>query len=356
MIIVGAGIIGLSCAWRLARCKIPVTVFDTREAGGEASWAGAGMLAPGGEMEHASPLAEMSVRSLAMYSDFVQALREDSGLTIDYQQCGALELALNDREAVELELRAARQSTIGIRSESTRYKGTSDGSVAARFYPDDALVNPRDIIAALRVACLRRRVSIHEHEPVLGVCPDGSGVHTQRARYRDDGVLIAAGAWSSQLACGLAANSSVPKTMPVRGHLIAWRPETDMLRTILRHGNTYLLQRDSGFLIAGASTEHVGFDRSIDENIVRAIHDRASRLMPVLAGMDPVERWNGFRPGIEGGMPAIGRMEDTAIWTAFGHYRNGILLAPDTAYRIEKSVSTDGALAGDLDLKSKPNA
>src|SRR5580658_7178975 len=124
MIVVGAGIIGLSCAWRLARCRIQVTVFDAREAGGEASWAGAGMLAPGGEMDEASPLAEMALGSLEMYPDFVEALREASGVAIDYQRCGALELALNDREAVELEQRAVRQSAIGIRSESTSHNGS----------------------------------------------------------------------------------------------------------------------------------------------------------------------------------------------------------------------------------------
>src|SRR5580658_5781648 len=169
MIVAGAGIIGLSCAWRLARCKIPVTVFDAREAGGEASWAGAGMLAPGGEMGQASPLAEMALRSLEMYPDFVESLREASGVPIDYQRCGAVELALSDREAEELEQRAARQCTIGIRSESTRHQG----SVAARFYPDDALVNPRDIMAALRIACLRNGVAIHEREPIIEILADG---------------------------------------------------------------------------------------------------------------------------------------------------------------------------------------
>jgi glycine oxidase len=334
MIVAGAGIIGLSCAWRLARCGIPVTVFDAREAGGEASWAGAGMLAPGGEMDEASPLTEMALASLALYPEFVDALREASGVPIDYQRCGALELALNDREAMELERRAARQSVIGIRSESAQHAG----STAARFYPDDALVNPRNIMTALRTACLRNGVSIHEHEPVVEIFADGFGVRTLRAGYRDDGVLIAAGAWSSGLIPGLA----VPKAMPVRGHLIAYGAKTGILGTILRHENTYLLQRDNGCLIAGASTEHVGFDRTIDESIVQAIHTRASRLMPALGTMKPAERWNGFRPGIEGGIPAIGRVDGARIWTAFGHYRNGILLAPDTARRIEELVTGAG--------------
>ena len=126
--------------------------------------------------------------------------------------------------------------------------------------------------------------------------------------------------------------------MPVRGHLIAWPAGAGKLGPILRHGNTYLLQRRSGCIVAGGSTEHVGFDRAIDESIVEAIHTRASRLMPELAALKPAARWVGFRPAIEGGIPAVGRIEGTAIWTAFGHYRNGILLAPETARRIEESV------------------
>lgn len=281
-------------------------------------------------MQEDSPLTRMALRSLALYPDFVRELEEASGVAIDYRRCGAIELALTDREAIELEERAARQSKIGIRSEPARYVG----SVAARLYPDDALVNPRDMMAALRTACLRIGVSIREREPVIEVFPDGSGVRTLHGTYRDDGVLIAAGAWSSSLVPFLP----VPATTPVRGHLIAWPAEPGMVRTILRHENTYLLQRSTGLLIAGASTEHVGFDRAIDEGAVQAIHARAARLMPSLAAMEPTERWLGFRPAIEGGIPAIGRIEGTSIWTAFGHYRNGILLAPDTALRIQRSL------------------
>jgi glycine oxidase len=330
MIVVGAGIIGLTCAWRLSRRNIPVTVFDAGKAGGEASWAGAGMLAPGGEMDDDSPLTQMALASLKMYPEFVESLRECSGISIDYQRCGAVELALNEVEAMKLERRAARQSALGIRSESTRHPGAA----AARFYPDDALVNPRDVTAALRIVCLRNGVSIHEHEPVIEIFPDGSGVRTVQAIYRDEGVLIAAGAWSTQL----ASIFPVPAVVPVRGHLIAYEAGAAMLGTILRHENTYLLQRGTGALVAGSSTEYAGFDRTIDESVVQAIHSRASRLLPRLAAMKPVHRWLGFRPGIEGGIPAIGRIEGTAVWTAFGHYRNGILLAPQTARGIEESV------------------
>ena len=94
MIVVGAGIIGLSCAWRLAQRGYGVTIFDSGEAGCEASWAGAGMLAPGGELEEPSPLTQMALSSLAQYPEFVAELHDASGISIDYQRCGAIEVAL----------------------------------------------------------------------------------------------------------------------------------------------------------------------------------------------------------------------------------------------------------------------
>src|SRR5947209_8647171 len=107
MIIAGAGIIGLACAWRLAQRGVPVTIFDGRESAAEASWAGAGMLAPGGELEEPSLLSSMALRSLEHYPGFVEELRSASDITIDYQRSGAMELAVTDAEARELELRAA---------------------------------------------------------------------------------------------------------------------------------------------------------------------------------------------------------------------------------------------------------
>ena len=315
MIVAGAGIVGLSCAWRLAQRGQKVTVYDAREAASEASWAGAGMLAPGGECESDTPLARLFLRSFEIYPEYVGELEHESGCSIDFRRCGGLEIAFTDAEAAVLDRRAAAQRVLGIPSESARYRNWP-----ARFYPDDAIVDPRDITHALLTACRRRGVQIHEHQPIKRI-PDNH-----------ESVLIAAGAWSSALHPGL------PRTMPVRGHLIAWHKPPGLLPHILRHGHTYLLQRTSGLLIAGSTTEHAGFDRTLDEDAIADIHTRAALLLPELAEHPPDARWNGFRPGIEAAEPAIGRIPGTSIWTAFGHYRNGILLAPETARLIAESV------------------
>ncbi len=304
--VIGGGIIGLSCAWRLAQRGHAVTLFEARELAAEASWTAAGMLSPGGEFTGDTPALRMALASLDLYDDFVRELREVSGLPIDYRHCGALELALTDAESAELDRRATAQQKLGIRSVRT---------VKGRFYPDDALVNPREVTAALIVACRRQGVALREHERVERIGPEPT--------------LLAAGAWSSAL------TPAIPRVSPVRGHLVSYDAPGLRLESIVRHKNTYLAQRTSGVIVAGTTTENAGFDRTIDEAAIRDIDKRARNLIPELPA--PSDRWNGFRPAIEGDTPAIGRVQDTSVWTACGHYRNGILLAPETARLIAAS-------------------
>jgi glycine/D-amino acid oxidase-like deaminating enzyme len=299
---------------------VPVRIFDAREAAAESSWAGAGMLAPGGEIDADSPLVAPAMRSMQLWPDFIGELQNESGIQIDYRVCGGLELAPDDEKA-------SRQSALGIRSEDATHNG-----LPARFYPDDAQVNPRDVTRALVTACRRRGVLFHEHEPVLAVSPDGEGVRTGQGEYRDTGVILTTGAWTSQLL------PKTPRALPIRGHLISWSLTPGLLGPILRLGHTYLLQRNSGVLVAGVSTELVGFERAIDEAAAETIRQNAVRLLPELSTLAPVERWNGFRPGIEANQPFIGKIEGTAAIASYGHYRNGILLAPDTALRVADLV------------------
>lgn len=281
------------------------------------------MLAPGGEIDQPGPAADFAIASLRAWPEFVRELEQESDAVIDYRASGALEVALNDTEAVVLNAKAARQAEFGIRSEASSHHGWY-----ARHYPDDAVVDPRDVTRALLAGCRRRGVLIHENEAVLDISSGGRVIRTAQGDYAASGVLICAGAWSSQLFPGLT------RTVPIRGHLISWSLAPGLLTPILRNGHTYLLQRRSGVLIAGVTTENVGFDRTLDPAAIETVRCGAVRLLPALGSLEPGDRWNGFRPGIEASGPEIRRMEGTSIWTAFGHYRNGILLAPETAARV----------------------
>ena len=322
MIIVGAGVIGLSCAWRLSQRGVRVRVFDRREAGREASWAAAGMLAPSGEYEQETEAARLAVRSLAAFPSFVAEVAGESGRRIDLRFCGAVEVAFDDAEASALQRRAGARALWGIESEEARWEAMA----AARFYPGDGMVDPRELTAALRRACVLAGVVFHECEKVVRVSKEGEVV-TERETYRDDAVLMAAGAWTFAL---LPDGVAAPRVYPVRGHMLAFNMAPGTLGPILRNAHTYLLQRANGTLVVGATSECAGFHAGLNEAALEELRGRAERLLPALTGLNPTARWNGFRPGIDADAPLIGHLGGK-LWGAFGHYRNGILMAPETA-------------------------
>jgi glycine oxidase ThiO len=333
VIVIGGGIIGGSIAWRLAQAGAAVTVVDAGALGGEASWAGAGMLAPGGEFVTRSRWTEFAQESLALYPAFVAELEDETGLRIDYRRCGAIDIARTEAEWQDLLARRATQSELGIRSEVT-----GEGL----FYPDDAQVDPRDVMRALRCACEKRGVRIREQTRVLAVrvTAERADVETSGGVLQGSAAVLAAGAWSGGIrVLGRNGRIEIPATFPVRGHLLGYALEPGSVGPMQRHGHTYLMQRSSGFTIAGTSSEQVGFNRESDPRIVADIRARAEELEPRLRLAAEPTAWLGFRPATEGFEPAIGRVEDTCLWLAYGHYRNGILLAPATASRLAREMA-----------------
>ncbi len=337
VVIAGGGIIGLTLAWRLSQQGVSVTVLEAATAGGEASWAGAGMLAPGGEIKCDNEWDRFTLASARLYRDFAAELNEESGVDPEWRLSGAVDLAASEAEWHVQCTRAAKQSALGIDSEPLSPAALRDlipqlgpGGWQARWYPADAIVNPRATVRALLAACRRRGVVVEENTRVLSV-RDGL-VSTPRRQYRADAVVLACGAWSSLIDAAVP----LPPAVPVRGHLIGYQCAPGWLAPILRHQHTYLLQRDSGLLIAGTSEEHAGFNRGINPAIGRDIADRAAHLLPALAGQK-YETWIGFRPGSEAGHPLLGQAAP-GLWLAYGHYRNGILLAPATAARLTREL------------------
>jgi glycine oxidase len=166
-------------------------------------------------------------------------------------------------------------------------------------------------------------------------------VETSGGLLSGSAAVLAAGAWSGQIPVyGADGRIAIPATFPVRGHLLGYALEPGSVGPILRHGHTYVMQRSSGFTIAGTSSEQVGFIRELDPQIVYDIHARAAELLPRLRSAQKPTAWLGFRPATEDFAPAIGRLGDTCLWLAYGHYRNGILLAPATAARVAEQMAT----------------
>jgi len=279
VLIIGGGLIGSSSAWRLAQRGARVTLADAGNLGGEASPAGAGMLSPEAEFDTPSVWLDLGLESMRLYPSFVDELQAETGIDVDFQM----------------------------------------------FHPDDGIVDPAALLRALRSACEKRKVRITP-ERVTAVDP------------RDyNAVIIAAGAWSGYV--HVKPNVTLPAVVPIKGHLIGFQLEPGALGPTRRQGETYVLQRSSGFLVAGSNEQDIGFDCAVDITICRDIHRRAAQLFPPLEHSMPVKRWIGFRPRSASGVPHIGQVEGVNVWLAYGHYRNGILLTPVTAQRIAEQIS-----------------
>lgn len=301
------------------------------------------MLAPGGEFEEDSALAQMALKSRDLYRGFVEELQSASGIGIDFQETGALEVAYSAEELEQLGVRSERQAAIGIPSKQVPPEQIGvfwprlkrDALCGGYFYPGDAAVDPRDVMAALRVACERAGVHLAERREVKVIALAGQVVHVDSETH--DAVVVASGAWSGGLA--VKGVPAFPASEPVRGHLLGYRQPEQTCSTILRHEHTYLLQRANGMLIVGASVEQVGFDRRIDPSVAVRLEREAARMMPHLGETSPDEIWNGFRPGSD--QLHVGAWHSERVYLAYGHYRNGILLAPITAQLLVKEISAN---------------
>lgn len=346
--VVGGGIIGCSIAWRLAQRGWNVVLYERAELGGEASWAGAGMLAPGGEVDEDSELLALAKRSRALYGQYVSELETASGQGIDYQENGALDLAYSGDEWQQLQSRAQKQTLLGIVSKSMPIGSVkafwpfvrADELAGAIFYPDDAVVDPRDVMPALRVACLGAGVTIADHQPVDRIeqlSPRQVRICSLTARTDFRAAVLAAGAWSGSIP--VHGMPPIPASEPVKGHLLGYRVPQMYCQTIVRRGSThtYILQRSNGFLIAGSNMEHAGFDRTIQEPVVKQLQSDAGFVLPHLMETTPTETWTGFRPGSD--RLYIGQWQNSPLYLAYGHLRNGLLLAPATAERIADEMS-----------------
>lgn len=288
----------------------------------------------------------MAIRSRLLYRGFVNELEQESGLSIDMQEAGALDLAFTEEDQTRLDAKAKLQEKLGIQSRPlsatqvstfwprVRRESLHDG----RFYPNDAIVNPREVVAALRRVLELRGVKLHEHHGVerAAVSSDCVEIGIGSESRACAALVVAMGAWSSSLQ--ISGTPPLPAAEPVKGHLIAYRQPEQTCSTIVRRGSTYLLQRANGLLIVGASVERLGFDRTVRPEIVADLERQASLVFPHLEETSPTAAWVGFRPHAE--TLQLGPWHSPRLQLAYGHYRNGILLAPLTAEMIASEIKS----------------
>lgn len=329
--IIGAGIIGCAIARELASRGVRCAVFDDRPVAGGATQASAGMLAPFVEAHERGPLLDAGVRSLALYDDWIDAVRRESGLEVEYRRIGTLEIALDSEQAHKLST-AAADGSIGrrlITGPEAAQEHPALGEIAgALFTPTHGYVAAPELAAAL-AASVGRRGAVFHARCVRAIQVDGHGVRlrTDDGAVDAAGVVIAAGAWTNSIA-GL----TLPRVRPVRGQIIRLGWPGQPLSTILWGPECYVVPRVDGTILVGATVEDVGFDERNTAAGVRDLLDAACQLLSGAWGATFLEARAGLRPAAPDDLPVIGPdPHQPVVVHALGHYRNGVLLAPLTA-------------------------
>jgi glycine oxidase len=339
IVILGAGLIGLSIAYELARRGATVRVFDQAAPAAAASWAGAGMLAPDSEDSASDALRTLCALSLARFPAFVAGLAADGGVDARLRLDGILTLATSPADAERLRERAAHLNGCGVdarmlsRAESLALEPAAGPAVSgALFVAGEGVVDNRRLGRALLAACARRGVVVRGTCGSLAVEADERrvrGVQTGDGFLAAECVINAAGAWAADVR-GVPAHARVA-VRPVKGQMLALATPRGFVRRALWYPGGYAVPRDDGRLLLGATTEDAGFDVRVTAGGVRALLDAALAALPALRDFTLSETWAGLRPGSADGVPYIGLGALEGYAVASGHYRNGILLAPATA-------------------------
>lgn len=351
-LVVGAGAIGLACAWRAAQRGLRVRVLERDTPGSGASGVAAGMLAPVGEATWGEEgLLRLAQASHQAWPAFASELASSSGTEAGYLPLGALYVALDRDESEELRRRYELMRELGLEAGWLRpaqarelEPGLTPRCAAAVHAPHEAAVDPGALVHSLRLACEREGVELIEEAEAVEALLGGSaieGVRTSDGReHRADHVVLAAGAWSGE--ARWLPPAARPPVRPVKGEILTLRAGGALpCERVVVTERVYLVPRGDGRLVIGATVEERGFDTAVSAGGVLELLREAYRALPDVVELELVDAVAGLRPGTPDNAPLIGAGALEGLILATGHYRNGILLAPATAEAVA------GMLAGE---------
>ncbi|MBI3653974.1 MAG: glycine oxidase ThiO [Acidobacteria bacterium] len=342
VLIVGGGVIGCALALKLAEAGCKVLLMERGRLGCEASSAAAGMLSPQTESLQPDEFFNLCIKSRALYKNFVAHLKEASDIDAQLREEGTLFVSLphlqdHADEWAQWQLEAGlRVERIPAEELERLEPAVTKQATRAIFMADDLQVENRLLMLALAVAIRRAGVTVIEGEAVTEVLLDHqqvAGVVCGSAKIYAGAVVIAAGSWSGALLEKFGVEAI---TIPARGQMIA--VQSAAIRHVLHSSQVYLVPRNDGRLLIGATVEYSGFEKGNTAKGIRALLDAAIELVPEVADAEIVETWSGLRPDTPDHWPIIGESGIANLWLATGHFRNGILLAPITAELMMQSL------------------
>jgi glycine oxidase len=355
--VVGGGVIGWASAWRLAQSGASVAVVDPAPGSG-ASGVAAGMLAPVTEARLGEEsLLALNRASWARWPAFAAEVEAAGGRDIGYRDDGTLVVALDGDDRAALDDLASRHRAMGLAVEPLRGRearalepGLAPGVRAGLLAADEMSVDPAALVEALQAAAVAagvrpvlrpvERVEVAADGRATGVVL-GAGSPPQTIAART--IVLAAGCRSGTIAG--VPEAARPPVRPIKGQILALRQPvgdplvTRTVRGIVRGSSIYLVPRDDGRVIVGATVEERGWDTTPTAGGAYELLRDALALVPGLDDAELVAVRAGLRPGSPDDLPMIGPSAVDGLVVATGHHRNGVLLTPLTADAVAATVA-----------------
>jgi len=367
VIVVGAGVIGLSVAWCAARKGLTVCVVERSEPGAGASSVAAGMLAPVGEASFGEQaLLELSLASHTIWPEFSGNLSAVTGLETGYLPLGALHVAFDGDEAAEMQRNGHLHERLGLDSswlDPDRCRELeprlAPNLVGGLYVPGDSAADPRQLVTALQVALDSEGGEIVSNTVPSGCRFDDSSVSLETSEgvwLEAKRMVLAAGAWSGDQESAWLPEALRAEVRPVKGQIVELAAEPPhshpVTQRIVCGERFYAVPRGDGSLVIGATVEEKGFDTEITAGAVHELLREGYRALPDIAELRFVGARAGLRPATPDNSPLLGSSPiEPRLLYATGHFRNGILLAPVTGEVIASLlVDEEPDLQVDLDL------
>lgn len=335
IIIVGGGVIGTMCALELRRAGADVTLLERIGIGQKSSWAGGGILSPLYPWRYPDAVSELVHFGWHAFPSIAKELREAVGIDPEWIPCGKLTLDADDQAAALAWARRYDMELISVQGSelAAMEPALSRDVTEALWAPQIAQVRSPRLLKALTARLKTIGVDVREHTPVRRIAVDRGrvrGVDTVSGRIGCERVIVAAGAWSSEL---LAASGVTLSVRPVRGQMLLFAGEPGLLQRIILCGDRYLIPRRDGRILVGSTVENVGFDEATTAAAHESLRATAVGLVAALDQV-PLERhWAGLRPGSPNGVPFIGECPGIeGLFVNAGQHRNGFILAPGSAH------------------------
>jgi glycine oxidase len=311
------------------------------------------MLAPYTERITDDALLQLCATSLAEYPPFVERVREaggvDPGLRLDGVFYAAFEtdgLQSLQRHAHNLSVRGVECAVLDATAARDEAPWAGSRLLGGVIVRGEGYVHNRRLGRALVAACAARGVRV-ERTPQIEVESDARrvlGLRTGRGFVAAAAVVNACGAWAAHLRG--VPSACVPPVKPIRGQMLALNMPIRFVRRASWVPGAYLVPRDDGRLLIGATVESAGFEERVTAGGMRELLNAALIAAPALGSLAVHESWSGLRPATPDGLPVLGETPLEGYFLATGHYRNGILLTPATARSIADTI--EGLGTGEL--------